>query len=362
VLQRNVAERAGGPRDVFGERCHIPSGDSDPNTAKAIFRYEEESMSQESRNLVQDLFNKATAQSELWVSCRALTVAGYMMAYSNHQKALKTVDKNLELDKKALYLLFVGIAASMIGPWIGRLLEPGEEAAKQVAGDIFNKTIDSMNDKTVDLMKDSIAEGLAKNTDSDRPWEPVGLEPQMYDKMTEASLGLVSGKVLGAIGDLVARADTWSLATAQYFVSEFKRTCPYFTDLPPLQGLQFQMALKSEKGMWIQWALLRDEKWWQQYNGEPEGIRVRVGMDPILDTMEGNLNVPESEIESVVRVGNTFGSGPRSTLDMLKLIAWAKRNKPLTSTELEAAKQAGFFLRSRLQSSNNYTTSSLIVP
>jgi hypothetical protein len=122
------------------------------------------------------------------------------------------------------------------------------------------------------------------------------------------------------------------------------------------------MALKSEKGMWIQWALLRDEKWWQQYNGEPEGIRVRVGMDPILDTMEGNLNVPESEIESVVRVGNTFGSGPRSTLDMLKLIAWAKRNKPLTSTELEAAKQAGFFLRSRLQSSNNYTTSSLIVP
>jgi hypothetical protein len=319
-------------------------------------------MSQESRNLVQDLYNKANAQRDLWVTCRALTVAGYIMAYSRHQTALKNVDKNLELDKKALYLLFIGIAASMIGPWVGRLLEPGEEAAKQVAGDIFNKTIDSMNDKTVDLMKDSIAEQLAKSTDSDRPWEPVGLDPQMYDKMTEASLGLVSAKVLSAISDLVVRADAWPVSTAQYFVTEFKRTCPYFTDLPQIEGLQFQMALKSEKGMWIQWALLRDEKWWQENSLDPQAIRTRMAMDPILDTMEGNLHVPESELESVVRVGNSFGSGPRSTLDMLKLIAWAKRNKPLTSTELEAAKQAGFFLRSRLQSPNNLSTASLLVP
>jgi hypothetical protein len=324
-------------------------------------------MSQESRNLVQDLFNKATAQSELWVNCRALTVAGYMNAYSNHQTALKNVDKNLELDKKAIYLVFIGIAASLMGPWIGRLLEQGEEASKLVAGDIFKKTMDSMTDKTVDLMKDSVAEGLAKSTNPDRPWEPVGLDPQMYDKMTEASLGQVSAKVLNAISDFVTRADAWPVSTAQFFVSEFKRTCPYFTDLPPSQGLQSQMAQKSEKGMWIQWALLRDEKWWQQYNEDSQGIRVRVAMDPIADTLEQNLHVPESEIESMVRVGDGFGSTARPALDILKLITWAKRNKPLTASENEAAKQAGFFLRSRLQSTNNYTnnyltTSSLIIP
>jgi hypothetical protein len=320
-------------------------------------------MTQEARNLVQDLFNKATAQSKSWEDCRALTVLGYMSAYKNYQDALTKVDKSLELDKKAIYLIFIGIASSLVGPWVGRLLEPSEEAAKLVASDIFKKTMDSMTDKTVDLLKDTAAEGLAKSAQPDRPWEPAALDPLMYDKTTESSLARVSANVLNAISDFVTRADRWTLSTAQSFVSEFMQTCPFFTDLPPSQSLQFQTAIKSEMGMWIQWALMRDEKWWQQYNNDDQGIRVRVAMDPIADSLEGNVHVPESEIESEVRVGGGFGSVARPALDMLKLIAWAKKNKPLTTRENDAAKQAGFFLRSRLQSTNNYmTTSSLIIP
>jgi len=111
-------------------------------------------------------------------------------------------------------------------------------------------------------------------------------------------------------------------------------SCPYMSALPRNMGQVFsnKVQFTAEWAMWVEWALVRDQGWWKKENKEIGIGNEMVLWDPVLDRLR-DLNVPVNEVASMQRVGGTYYNEAHRVLDMVKLIDWAKRTKPVPAKE-----------------------------
>jgi hypothetical protein len=316
-------------------------------------------MARDAADVIQDLFNDAVAQAELWRAYAATCSLGYNRAYKSHKDALDLVKKQMELDQlmlEAIWGVFIGVIGKVASAWLGRLLEPAEKM-EGLASEIFNKTVETMEDtardKAWDIFKDSAAKQLAEKSDEDRPWEPVGIDPSTYAEQMRKSIALLANHIEKGIIDLKSRVQNWPPESAAFFAREFKRSCPYFADLPTDKDFEDKMARQGELGMWIRWALDRDEGWWRRNDNDTRSVYLRVVMEPILGRLVDKLGVPLGEVSSVVVYGSTVLPRRFPALDMLKFIQWAKRNKRWILGEDPATEQACFLIRPNSMSRNH---------
>jgi hypothetical protein len=312
-------------------------------------------MSQEARDIMQELRNKVDTQSHGWTAFKAASTLAYINAYKIHKGALGEVKDKYQLEFERCWAVFTmlfsvismgtgaAIAEAGLALWAGRLLEDIKNGPV-LAGEMFDKTLENMveqiGDKGKDLIKDSQLEKMALRAEDSRRWEPVSDDPLTYEKKMELMLEQVARQILGALDELVRRAGmSWSKGDAEMWADAFLESCPYMTDLPKDLGQSFMDNVQSnaERLMWIEWALSRNKDDWRKFN---KGILSATEMDRmwggVLERLIA-LHVPLGEVTTVGRVGGTMFNRAVRVLDMVKFIEWAQRNRPMTAWELRAA-------------------------
>jgi hypothetical protein len=316
-------------------------------------------MSQEARNVMDDLSKSVELQHSFWMIFKGLSALGYQAAYDKHSGALKKTREAVELDDKRFLQLFsliwtitifgldplLGAAQAGLGSWIGKLVgvqveaagKTATEASEDLVGEFFKKTYDTLTEKGKELVKDTLFE---KESDGSRQWEPFADKPDTYERKMDVMLWRLKAQIQANLNPLVTRAEhSWSRAEAEIFSYSFQRSCPYFTDLPDDLSDAFgaKVQVVSELMMWVAWARAQDEKWWRDQPRD-DGNRM-LNWDHVLDRLLA-LHVPPLDVMSYYRVGDAFLNRGAQLLDVVKFIEWAKRNEPqkvYTPKELSAA-------------------------
>jgi hypothetical protein len=274
-----------------------------------------------------------TAESA-WLGYAKVCIRAYNGALTLHTNALNSVKEAKKLQSEEFWKvlnLMLSIAAGPAGAWAGRFLAPVKEMGADLDPLVANWVKDALKpvaEPAQSHVKDTLL-GKLKNAaigGTKDSYEPVVESTLDYGTRLDEGIYKRAHILKKAMDEHIYRADHWTVDAALSLEKSFRTYCPFLVDEPTDSGPEFEKAFKneSELGMWVAWALARDEKWWRKEQSSfYEGQEERKLMGPIVSRLAA-LGVPTEQILS-------RGSGyldNRFILDMVKLIDWAKNRKP----------------------------------
>lgn len=285
------------------------------------------------------LEGEVTKAHKHWETFGHAMSAAYSDAYDGQKTLLDGVKKRLEekraADEKfmtfALSLLTVGVGGPVAAALVSRVItKTGAAIVNSFASkdeiEAAVKFVEKIGDKAKEKVTEQIKSGTEKlskyfNPELGDPFAPVTESPSSFGhKMLEeiSRMGAVKEDLISAL----RRSDEISLAAATALTEQILSST-YFRDMPPTSISDAQLKPKAELGLWVAWALSRDDKYWIKASNQRATPNQQVhnekvwdeqfDWDPVRKKLVVDLKVPENQITVV---GTDYG--------------WMGRNKTIS--------------------------------
>lgn len=289
--------------------------------------------------ILQSIRNNVDTAESGWTTFAKSIKPVYRDAFQTHKTTLSAVKQAIQLEAQNGWAAF-NLALSLVGGfWVPRLLKPLQGAHDELVGAWLKDTLtDGMRHAATEAAKeaqknisgtlmDKLKSAAVGGTNSS--YEPVVESTEDWGDRLEHGITKRAFILKNSLDPLIRDADRWSVRAAEALEQSFLKYCPFIIDMPldgqgepPPQFLS-EFRRLSELGMWRNWALARNEKWWKE-NPNHSDIHK---MGPIFTQMTG-LGVSPNEIANYQNwsgVSIAHARRPGWRFDMNKFINWAKK-------------------------------------
>ncbi|QDT55807.1 hypothetical protein Pan44_38550 [Caulifigura coniformis] len=298
-----------------------------------------------SRDTLQAIRNRIGTAHVGWQAFGEACVAPYDAALSLHKKALQDAEKlTTAVKANQLWEVFGFMMEAFVGPWAKKLLTPVAGKVKTfIQGQTYiiddlsaawtSEALSGLHEPAGDALKSIKGTALEKLKGENKTMKDAFATSAEETVVATSRLkeGIhIRGKLLMAMMDeLVERADSIPESFAKALFTGFTTNCSFLTDVPDDTGEGFKKDFQkqAELAMWVSWAVARDEAYWRRVQGwesvKDKFRHERKAMNPIWRRLI-DLGVPDHEISEHDR-GGGYEMWMYDGIDMVKLIAWAKK-------------------------------------
>lgn len=308
-------------------------------------------MADRPRDLLDDVYKKVDTAESGWMAFKASAMLKYNDAYKLHSGALSAVKETLKNDAERRWLVLNIVLAGTLAAWVPRLLAPVQGKIDKLTNAWVKDALTEINGEAQKTVQDTALGQMQKAGDStEDPYEPVVDSTLEFGARLEHGLEQRAFMLKTALNDAIDKSDKWTMDAALSFQLSFLRNCPFVTDVPTdtseTGAFMNNFQKQSELGMWVEWALARDEKWWKarwyqhsyysttDYKSHyaSDATDTLIKMKPVMD----RLLVLGVKPHEVTFQATYRGVSSATALDMLKMITWAKHIRSMEKLRASA--------------------------